>query len=96
MKKSIRQVNNEIETNDPPIEINQRWVAYNGKRQIIRQLRILAQYPDPTPYKNDRVWIFIDEPCGAHGLLKHNLGDIRVTPEFNLRYVFRLKRGRAN
>lgn len=73
-------------SNDPPVEVNQRWIAYvNG--EVYRRLRILALHPDPEP-NGTRRWIYVDEPAAMKRL---DYGDIRVCSEFNLRFVFDLE-----
>lgn len=87
--KSIKQVQREIEANDPPIEVNQVWYM-GSKRAPTRRIRILARYPEPLPYADDkqRVWLYANLPGGSMRLRSHELG---AFPEFNLRYVARLE-----
>lgn len=73
-----------VRANNPPIEVNQRWVAFNARGEVFRKLRILAPHPDGG-------WITIDEPSIM--TRQRPLFDYRIgcTPEFNLRYVFQLE-----
>ena len=73
--------------NDPPIEVNQRWVCFRESGEVFRRVRILAPHPDLDQNWGDRVWIYCDEPAG----MRVSTGDIRTVPEFNLRYVFELE-----
>lgn len=72
-----------VKNNDPPIEVNQRWVCYNKAGEVFRRVRILAPHPDGG-------WLFVDE---ASILQKRRLERyIGVFPEFNLRYVMELEK----
>jgi len=66
--------------NDPPIEVNQEWVAKDEDGEVIRILRILAPHPDGG-------YIFTDLPSK---IVKRDF-HMRVTPEYNLRRIFELK-----
>lgn len=69
-----------VRENNPPIEINQRWVSrIDGK--VFRRLRILAKHPDGG-------WIVCDEPAKMKRMF---YGELVRCPEFNLRYVFELE-----
>ena len=74
--------------NDPPIEVNQRWVCFRESGEVFRRLRILAPHPDPDQTDGTRRWIYHDEPAGMKMVDHYVLRDL---PEFNLRYVFRLE-----
>jgi len=76
--------------NDPPVEVNQFWVARNAEGEILRKVRILARHPDTIDDK--RVWITRDEPVGKLGTDHY----MRDCPEFNLRYVFELEQQDAS
>lgn len=89
--KSIRQTAREEKANDPSIEPNQIWEA-KYERKVIRRLRVLAQMPEPTGYREKgRAWIM--QELGG-GTMNTEIGRIFVCPEFNLRYIFRLSRKR--
>jgi hypothetical protein len=76
--------------NAPPIEVNQVWCGYDGDGVLLRRVRILAPYPDPIPAPStNRAWIYMDLPGGR--LNRLSLNELRVCPEFNLRYVFKLE-----
>lgn len=74
------------QSNDPPIVPNQRWCGYDKNGKIFRQVRILAIHPD-TDEKGQRKFIYETTIGPGRG----NLG---ITPEFNLRYVFEVCNGR--
>ena len=78
--KRFTQTQDAVKNNDPPIEINQRWIALDSNGKVYRRLRILAKHPDKD------FWIVEDEP--AQMKLDTYL---RVCPEFNLRYIFHLE-----
>lgn len=69
-----------IRENSPPIESNQRWVVRDKDGTILRKLRILAAHPDGG-------WIYIDEPSK---LIRRDF-EMLVTPEYNLRRIFKLE-----
>ena len=71
-----------VKNNDPPIEINQRWVAYVDG-EVFRRIRILAKHPDDG-------WIFCDELANMK-LEYPGPYNMNICPEFNLRYVFELE-----
>lgn len=71
--------------NDPPVRVDQRWVAYVDG-EVFRRIRILAPHPDPDT-NGGRLWITKDEPAK---MSRTELW-LNVTPEFNLRYVFELE-----
>lgn len=74
--------------NDPPIRVNQRWIALDSKGMVARRLRILASYPDEDQRSaTKRRWIVQDEPAGMR-----LSNELRVTEELNLRYVFSLEK----
>jgi len=94
MTKSIAQTRREIVANDPPIEAGQIWRGYDNRGRILRSIRILGLYPDGEEALHSRaepgnLWLYEDQ---GKGLLKTSVGYISVCPEFNLRYVFRLKK----
>ena len=70
-----------VRENDPPIEVNQRWIAYVDG-EVYRRLRILAKHPD------EDYWITIDEPAK---MKRYGTPQMNLCPEFNLRYVFQLE-----
>jgi len=71
-------------TNNPPIEVNQYWVAHLSDGSIGRRLRILAPHPDGG-------WI-IAEASGGKLKTGRMIGEPSFCPEFNLRYVFELEK----
>jgi len=79
----FRRTQDAVRNNDPPIEINQRWIAYVDG-EVFRRIRILAKHPDGD-------WITCDEPAK---MKRFNYGpyDMQSCPEFNLRYVFELEK----
>lgn len=74
--------------NDPPIEVNQRWVCFNQEGEVFRRIRIMASHPDGDSQTGERMWIYVDEPAKMRRV---NYGELRSCPEFNLRYVFTLE-----
>lgn len=73
------------DNNDPPIEVNQHWIAYFSDGVTIgRRVRIIAQHPDGG-------WIYAEAEGGK---LKTGrmIGELSRCPEFNLRYVFELEK----
>ena len=78
---SLKEAHRRVQENDPPIEINQRWICRNAEGEVLRRLRILAKHPDGG-------WIYTDEPAK---MIRLTAGEIRCAPEFNLRYVFELE-----
>jgi hypothetical protein len=85
--KSLKQVQREIDANDPPIEPLQIWSIKKGK-EVLRSIRILAEHPAPPFAEPGRAWI-CEELAGKVRLRK---GELSIWPEFNLRYVLRLQR----
>lgn len=80
-----------IRENDPPIEINQRWVAYDHNGAELRVVRILAPYPyEEDEADEHKYWIVKEEPSK---LYRSTSLDIKICQEFNLRYVFQLRQG---
>jgi hypothetical protein len=77
--KTYDEVRQQVSDNDPPVEVNQYWVALDNDGNVIRRIRILAPHPDGG-------WIFKDE-----SMIRLDLGRMSITPEFNLRYVFELE-----
>lgn len=74
--------------NDPPIEVNQIWTAYN-EGVCNRRIRILAPYPESPEdgfVESDKRWIIQN----MRGAKMGRAGDISICPELNLRYVFNL------
>lgn len=84
----FKQCQDAVKNNDPPIEVNQRWIAYVDG-EVYRCLRILALHPDLNK-NGDRMWIFCDERAE---MKREYFGpyNIGVCPEFNLRFVFELE-----
>lgn len=85
--KSVSDTQDEYNRNDPPVKANQRWICFDREGEVYRRLRILAMHPDPD-FDGKRQWIYVDE--AAKMRIRH-LGELRVCPEFNLRYVFQLE-----
>lgn len=74
-----------IKNNDPPIKVDQHWIAYLSDGVTIgRRVRIIAPHPDGG-------WIFA-EATGGKLLTGRRNGELSVCPEFNLRYVFELEK----
>jgi len=74
-------------SNDPPVEVNQEWIVFNDKDQILRRIRILALHPDLLDGK--RAWIYQDRPAKMVTL------QLGICPEINLRVVFELDQTRG-
>jgi len=70
-----------IKENDPPIEVDQRWICLNDNGEVYRRIRIIAKHPDGD-------WIICDEPAK---MKTSYYGELRRCPEFNLRYVMQLE-----
>jgi len=68
-----------------PIEPNQIWSVRNGAGQLLRRIRILAEYPSPG---EEVYWIY---EVAAGGIMQRTTGELGRIPEFNLRYVFELE-----
>jgi len=73
----------QIAEQDPPIEVDQYWVAKNADGEVIRKIRVLAKHPD-----GENNWIYTDLPSR---LIKHDLGRMGIFPEYNLRRIFELE-----
>lgn len=73
--------------NDPPVGVNQRWIAYDSEGDVFRRIRILAPYPD-LDTNGGRLWITMDERAK---MKRDSYLDLSICPEFNLRYVFELE-----
>jgi len=87
VNSKFRKTQIAVKENDPPIEVNQRWISYiNGK--VYRRLRILAKHPD-SDKDGRRYWIVVDESPFMNR--REAYCNLHVTPEFNLRYVFELE-----
>lgn len=87
--RSVEEITEEYRTNDPPIEPGQIWVSIADDGRVLRRILILAQYPPFGMKKeNKRVWIYEEQRGGAYYL---EVGQLRVIPEFNLRYVSQLE-----
>jgi len=82
--RHFSQVLSEMKANDPLIEVNQVWSCKNTNGEIIRKLRILAQYPNDK----EKTWIYEELPSKMNKL---GMRRIETCPEFNLRYVFDLE-----
>lgn len=96
MSRSSLITKMEIENNDPPIEVNQIWRTPESLKQTVplRRVRILAEYvphEEIGPNYAGRHWIIQEMPGGVMRLA---IGELRVIPEFNLRYVFELENNR--
>lgn len=72
-----------VRENDPPIELDQRWVAYDKHGDVFRRLRIVGKHVDDY-------WLFQDEPAKMKASFSY-YNEVRPIPEFNLRYVFELE-----
>ena len=77
-------------SNDPPVEVNQEWVVFSDKDEVLRRIRILALHPDLLDGK--RAWIYQDRPAK---MVKLTAGELGVCPEINLRVVFELDQTRG-
>lgn len=89
MKKSIKETQREVETNDPPIEVGQYWFC-KSKGKILRRLRIIAEHPFPDYAEKGRAFIY--EEHRSEMLKTRPLHELGVIPEFNLRFVFKLEK----
>jgi hypothetical protein len=69
----------QIKANDPPIEVNQRWIIYKGD-EVYSRLRILAKHPDGG-------WIYQPEPTKFRRIELY----MSFIPEYNLRRVYKLE-----
>lgn len=80
----------EMRDNFPPVEVNQRWSAPDNDGNELRVIRILAKYPSEARDGEGKntYWIVVDEYSKFHS---SGSFDMRLVPEFNLRYVFRPK-----
>ncbi|HYT40939.1 MAG TPA: hypothetical protein VEP90_01215 [Methylomirabilota bacterium] len=78
----LEDVQAAVANNDPPIEVNQEWAAFNDNGNVIRKVRILAKHPDQD------YWIVEDLKSK---LIPYSIGMTKI-PEFNLRYVMQLYR----
>lgn len=86
-RQKISEAQKAYENNEPPVAPNQVWASYvNGT--LYRKIRILAAHPDPGKSDGKRQWIYCDLPGGK---LRTSTFDLRICPEFNLRYIFTLE-----
>lgn len=85
-----QQARNAYNSNTPLIEPGQYWSARSVNNEVLRRIRIIAEYPAEYGFCDyaGRAWIFEDHAAK----LKTRVGQLGVTPEFNLRYVFELER----
>lgn len=72
--------------NDPPVEVNQIWVAKDKDGSHLRRLRIMALHPD-LDSGGGRMWFYEEQPAKMCPRLYSDRSG--RTPEFNLRYVFK-------
>lgn len=85
-KNALSEVRLQYLNNNPPIEVNQRWICFNKEGEVYRRVRILAIHPD-LDKSGKRQLIYVDEPAK---LKLFSYGTPRICPEFNLRYIFEL------
>jgi hypothetical protein len=80
----------EMKHNSPPMQVGQVWVARDKNGEAIRRIRILGKYPPKNKdEEKEQYWIYEDIPGGRMKLGYH----IGLTPELNLRIVFRPEDG---
>jgi len=90
MDQRFREAKRGMRENDPPIEVGQVWVSYPTG---IRRMRILAKYPaggEIDRKDGNNLWI-VEELKGA--LRRLGIGELRLVPEFNLRYICKPEEG---
>lgn len=76
---------------DLQIKVGQVWHVLDNddKTVCLRRIRILAPYPDNTGSNpHEDTWIYEELPGGR---MRMTIGELRRTPEFNLKYVFEVE-----